>query len=451
MIREWGEGDVGPLSPESAPSAPLELEAFLRPFYFLLRRSENRRALERYVTGLLSDLPRKTASDMGRGLAGTNGQRLQEFLTRTTWDPVAMDRLRARHLVAHASLGDGVLVLGEIVFPKAGTESVGVARQYTRSLGRRANCQVVIVAHYVDRVFDWPVGARLFLPETWTADAARRDRAKVPAAVQFETKGEIALTLLDDVRTVGVPATTVVAAGEFAADPAFFEGLRARGVSFIVEVDAAAPFRQQGPGWPGVADGVTDVRAIVDAVPGEAWRRVAWREGPGAPRVKEFAFVRAMAGWAEAADGAGGWIVGERAVPGHPGGRAHYFASAAGGRGLVPEAGGSGKVPVPEAVARFGPTSPPRRARLVALAHLPRMIERFDREARAVLGLDHYEGRFWTGFHRHLALVMLAHAFLTLRTAYCEGPSPGARRRPRPAPFPPVAAEEPPGAVAEGA
>jgi SRSO17 transposase len=145
----------------------VDLAAFLAPFGTPVRRSESRHALERYVTGLVSDLPRKTASDLGRAVAGTNAQRLQELLTRTTWNAEAMDRLRIQHMLAQASVGDGVIVLDDTGLPKKGEHSVGVARQYSGTLGRTDNCQVLVTAHYVDAVFDCQRRRKTALSRFW--------------------------------------------------------------------------------------------------------------------------------------------------------------------------------------------------------------------------------------------------------------------------------------------
>ena len=104
------------------PSPPADLAAFLQPYASLVSRGQSRHAMERYTTGLLADIPRKTAADLGRGVAGTNGQRLQEFLTNTEWDYREMDRLRMQYMVAQANIDD-------TGFAKKGTHSVGVARQ----------------------------------------------------------------------------------------------------------------------------------------------------------------------------------------------------------------------------------------------------------------------------------------------------------------------------------
>lgn len=190
------------------------LGAFLKPFGELVVRSESRQALERYATGLLADLPRKTASGMGRALPGISGQRLQSFLTRAAWDSGEMDRLRIGQMVQGASVGNGVLVVDDTGFAKKGRHSVGVARQYSGTLGRVDNCQIVVSTHYVDSLYDWPVLARLYLPERWAKDRARCRRAQVPKAARFQTKGQIALQLIEEGRAAGViPRAVLIDAG----------------------------------------------------------------------------------------------------------------------------------------------------------------------------------------------------------------------------------------------
>ena len=120
------------------PSPPADLAAFLQPYASLVSRGQSRHAMERYTTGLLADIPRKTAADLGRGVAGTNGQRLQEFLTNTEWDYREMDRLRMQYMVTQASLGRGLQIIDDTGFAKKGTHSVGVARQYSGTPGWRA-------------------------------------------------------------------------------------------------------------------------------------------------------------------------------------------------------------------------------------------------------------------------------------------------------------------------
>ena len=225
------------------PSPPADLAAFLQPYASLVSRGQSRHAMERYTTGLLADIPRKTAADLGRGVAGTNGQRLQEFLTNTEWDYREMDRLRMQYMVAQASLGRGLQIIDDTGFAKKGTHSVGVARQYSGTLGRVDNCQVLVTSHYVDGSFDWPIAARLYLPEGWTQDQVRLSAAKVPAGTSFKTKGEIALELIDAGIAAAVPTEAVLADAGYGDQPRFLDGLEIRGLPYLVGVASTTRFR----------------------------------------------------------------------------------------------------------------------------------------------------------------------------------------------------------------
>ena len=238
---------------KAGPGPLDDLSEFLEPFARLVRRPESLHAMERYTTGLVSDLPRKTASDIGRSVAGTNGQRLQEFLTRTLWDSKEMDRLRVRHMVERAGVGEGVQIIDDTGFAKKGTRSVGVSRQYSGTLGRVDNCQVLVTTHYVDRVFDWPIASQLYLPESWTDDKARCEAAKVPSEVGFQTKGEIALGLIDEGIEAGVATRVVVADAGYGDQPSLLDGLESRDLPYAVGVASTAHYRvveeiEQDPG-----------------------------------------------------------------------------------------------------------------------------------------------------------------------------------------------------------
>jgi len=389
---------------KAGPQALPDLASFLRPFGALVVRAESRQSIERYTTGLLSDLKRKTASDIGRAVAGTSSQRLQELLTRTSWDPGEMDRLRIRHMLRYASVGQGVQILDDTGFAKKGAHSVGVARQYSGTLGRVDNCQVV--------------------------DAARCEKAQIPEAVGFQTKGQIALDLIDHGRRAGVATQAVVADAGYGDQPALLDGLQKRGLPYVVGVISTLTFRRaeavesdpgdeppppyRGRGRPRKAPGLEkripaeQAAVLLASLPPRAWKRVAWREGTRGSLVKEFARLRVYrTGQRGQSLAHSGWLIGERPVPGHPGDRKYYFAWGLDRR---------------------------RLEGLVDLAHLRWVIERFYQDAKGELGLDDYEGRLWTGFHRHLALVMLAHSYLGLRQSYASQAShaePPPKRAPK--------------------
>jgi SRSO17 transposase len=156
--------------PKAAPTPLPELETYLKPFAHLFRRSWSRQSCERYVTGLLTDLPHKNCETIAAALAGTSTERLQHLLTDADWDALALDELRVQHLLSVSPKG-GLLALDDTSFLKQGRESVGVARQYCGVRGKAADCQAVVTAEYIvedprtGSVCHWPVGK---LTEGWT-------------------------------------------------------------------------------------------------------------------------------------------------------------------------------------------------------------------------------------------------------------------------------------------
>jgi len=429
--------------PKAGPVPLAELEGFLEPFTGLVRRSESRTAMGRYATGLLSDLSRKTVSDMGRTLPGTNGQRLQEFLTNTPWSPEEMDRIRIGHMLERASVGDGVMVIDDRGLPKKGRHSVGVGRECSGTLGQVDNCQVVVTAHYVDRVFDWPVSARLYLSRSWAEDRERRERARVPTRIAFQTKAEISLDLVDMAREAGLQPRAVVADAGYGDQPPFTRGLESRELPYVVAVASTMRFRRaeevaadpgeptpqsyRGRGRPWRAttleDGVPTHTAqeLTEALPSDAWRSIAWRQGTRGPLVKQAARIRVFrSGPRSKHHPSEGWLVGERPLPGRQGDPKFSFMW------------GMDALSV---------------ADLLELAHVRWVIERSYQDAKGELGFDDYEGRLWPGLHRHLALVMLAHSFLTLLQSYgpeTTGP-PGSPQGDKTSSPPPPARGFPPG------
>jgi SRSO17 transposase len=287
---------------------------------------------------------------------------------------------------------------------------------------------VLVTVHYVDRVFDWPVNARVYLPESWTEHPARCRKAKVPEEIAFATKGETALALIDQARAAGIAPRAAVSDAGYGDQPPFLDGLEARELAYAAAVGCEIRFRlaeavQADPGdpppparrpkgrprkTPGLEDRVPalSASAILDALPEAAWEDIAWRQGSKGALVKQFARVCVHRAGKHARHlQSCGWLIGERPLPGHSGDAKYYFAW------------GLDDLSLKE---------------LVELVHVRWVIERFYHDAKGELGLDDYEGRLWHGFHRHVALVMLAHCFLTLQQSYGPAqlePGPGAPAR----------------------
>src|SRR5579871_1205126 len=383
------------------PQAPLEplpaLAEFLAPFRLHFARSEGPQALDRYLSGLLTEQPIKNCDTIAQVVPGTSAQQLQGLLTAMDWDHDDLNRQRVQRLQQMATEGDGVLIFDDTGFAKQGRCSVGVARQYSGTLGKVGNCQVTVNCHYAERTLGWPVATRLYLPQDWAENAGRRAKAGVPEEVAFRTKPEIALDLLDQAEAWGVRWACVVADADYGDNPNFLAGLEKRRQRYVVAVRcdfAVALSRRAGP--------VQRADPVIAAQPASAWRTVRWREGSKGWLRGRFVALRC---WRVLANGRRrvGWLIGEQ-----PGGdpaadRKYYWSNLRSQAGL---------------------------ATLVGYAHRRHWVEQYHEEAKGLLGWDQYQGRLWTGFHRHAVCVMLAYSFLVWQE-WQQRPQRARRGRPR--------------------
>src|SRR3954451_20303231 len=212
-----------------APGQPLPaLEEFLRPFRVHFARSEATHALERYLTGMFTEHPNKNCDTIASVVPGTSEQSLQGLLTAMSWDEDDLNKQRVEGLLTLPTEGDGVLIFDDTGFAKQGKSTVGVRRQYSGTLGNVGNCQVTVNCHYAERTIAWPVATRLYLPKEWAQDQARRQKAKVPQQVVFQTKPQVALDLLDAADRMGVVYSCVVADADYGDNPNFLAGLENR-------------------------------------------------------------------------------------------------------------------------------------------------------------------------------------------------------------------------------
>lgn len=381
-----------------AAEKPLpELADFLSPLAHHFQRSEGREDLERYSTGLLSDLPRKNGETIASAVPGTSSQRLQELLTRIRWDEAALNRQRVERMREEVRLGDGVLLLDDTAFVKQGTASVGVALQYGGPLGKVANGQVAVPWVYADPATHWPVAVRLYLPAEWTEDPVRCQQAGVPEDIRFHPKPQIALALLEEARAI--PHVAVVADAGYGKDPTFLAGLEERQELYVVAVPCDFGVEVEAePAW-----GSRRADVVLQDLPRGKWKTICWREGSKGKLRKKFVALRAwrtLAGQRQQA----GWLIGERPARGQTGEWRYSFSTL--------------------------PADTPLK-RLVELAHRRWPIERFHEDAKGLLGWDAYQGRLWTGFHRHAGVVMLTYSFLAWREWKQRHSKPRPRGRPR--------------------
>jgi SRSO17 transposase len=217
------------------------------------------------------------------------------------FDASALDALRVQQLLAAHPPTAGVLVLDDTGLPKKGTASVGVASQYSGTLGKIGNCQVVVSAEYLAddpasrSPFHWPLSAQLYLPESWTSNPAHRKRAHVPAQQSQQTKPEIALGLLDQACEWGVPVHQVVVDSGYGDNPHFLQGLDARHLPYVCAVKSTFGVRlpaevqeaaRQVPVYHGLGQPpkprpapLYSVKQLIAALPASAWQTIRWREG----------------------------------------------------------------------------------------------------------------------------------------------------------------------------
>jgi SRSO17 transposase len=304
-----------------------------------------------------------------------------------------------------------VIVIDDTGFAKQGTHSVGVTRQYSGTLGKRDNCQVAVSLHYAASAGGYPLMLRLYLPESWTSAPERLAETGVPTAEQaFATKPELALRLLDQVRAEGLPHAGVVADAGYGPSAELRAGLEARGERYVVGLTGEEVVLSAPPAWavrpaPASRRGRKPARwyltpetptpIAVQALAQTLERtRVTWRAGAKGPLAGEFAWMRI---WP-----APGWQNGRAAtkVP----------DPAAEGRWLLVDWRADGSV-------KYAISNLPEDAAMaegLALWKQRWQVEQGYQQLKEELGLDHFEGRSWIGFHHHAALTFLAYGFLAL-------------------------------------
>lgn len=392
-----------------------KLEKFIEEMTCDMGRPERRRAMGLYVTGLLLDGDRKSIAPIAARLvedlseAEAMRQRLHECISVSAWDDDEIRRRLARHVEA-ANPGLEAFVIDDTGFPKKGKKSVGVARQYSGTLGRVDNCQVATSLHLAGPTMSVCIAMHLYLPKEWADDAKRRKSAGIPEDIGFRPKWQIALDQIDDALRWGLQRRLVLADAGYGEITEFRHELEARELSYVVGIPESIKIWRPGEG----------PEPPPPPVPGKGGRtRNRWRTTEYQPvTVKGLALERGRKGLSSVR-----WRQGSKGLMTSRFGfvRVRTAHEHTRGRPPGPEQWLLYEWPTDEATpTKYWLTTLPagmtKRA-LIRLAKLRWRVERDYQDMKGEVGLDHFEGRGWRGFHHHVTLCALAHAFLALRRA----------------------------------
>jgi SRSO17 transposase len=384
----------------------VELQAWLAPFLDGLGHRTRARMCPAYVAGLIGAGDRKSVQPIAARDAQVGYDQLHHFIAGGVWDAKPLENTLLARADAMVGGDDAWLIVDDTALPKKGGHSVGVAPQYASALGKNANCQTLVSLTLAAGEVPVAVGLRLFLPESWTADPVRLNRAGVPEDCRtFRTKPEIALQEIDRVRAAGLRFGCVLADAGYGLSGSFRQALSARGLRWAVGIpfkqkvyaaDVAMVFPVAGRGRPRkrhVPDSASvTAQAMLQTAP---WQTISWRRGTKGRLRARFAALRVRvadgppqrigAMGAQHVPGEEVWLIGEHRSTGE---RKYYLANL--------------------------PADTPLR-RLAGAIKARWICEQAHQQLKEELGLDHFEGRSWTGLHRHALMTMIAYAFLQSR------------------------------------
>lgn len=400
------------MTPSALKKLDRELSAFIADMTEGMGRPERRAAMGHYITGLLLDGERKSVQPMAARLvddpaqADAMRQRLSDCVTSSPWSDA--ESLRRLALKFERELpGTEVFVVDDTGVPKKGKLSVGVHKQYSGTLGRTEGCQVATSLHVAGDQGSGCIGLRLYLPEAWTDDRNRCRAAGVPDDVVFERKWKLALNLLDQALSWGLTKKPVLADAGYGDATEFRDGLAQRGLRYLVGIanthliwpPGAHPRVAPRTGTVGrpqtqardAASKPLQIAKLVEGIPRTRYKTVSWRAGSRGKMSSKFLLYRVRSA--------------ERHTKGRPPSEEQWLIC---------------EWPPAEKGPKFHISNLPASStikELVRIAKLRWRVERDYQEMKGELGLDHFEGRTWRGFHHHATLCALAHGFLALRRA----------------------------------
>lgn len=389
----------------AASNSEARFSAYLDRLCSVLGHADREEGLRGYCSALMLPLERKSVEPLAAQLdplrTRARHQALHHFVAKSAWSDEAVLAQVRQHVCSQMDLKGAVYwIVDDTGFRKKGRHSVGVARQYCGEIGKQDNCQVAVSVSLATPAASVPIAFRLYLPEAWIIDKARREKAGIPEDVTFATKPEIALAQMQAAKAAGVARGTVLADAAYGSNTAWRDALAALQLDYAVgiissvkvwppgmEPEPPAPWK--GQGRPPVRHRRTadrqplSVEALALSLPSRAFRAVSWREGSNASLSGRFAAMRVRAAQGDRLRQEE-WLLIE-----WPKGQAkptRYFLSNL-------------------------PASTPRKA-LIDTVKARWRIERDYQDLKQEFGLDHYEGRGWRGFHHHTTLCIAAYGFL---------------------------------------
>ena len=381
--------------------AEARFEAYADGLASVLGRSERAAGLKAYCTGLMLPLERKSveplAASTAPGRVSAQHQSLMHFVSASPWsDEKLLAKVREQVLPGIEAHGPiEAWIIDDTGFRKKGRHSVGVARQYLGEIGKQDNCQVAVSLSLANAWASLPVALRLYLPKAWAQDGARRKVAGVPEEIGFATKPQIALEQIRRACEAGLPPGVVLMDAGYGVDARLRLGVTGLGLAYVAGVQGDtlvfAPGHQPAAGHTRPKSGrrqrhVVSIKEIARGLPTDAWEQIEWREGAVEALSGRFARVRVCSAHRHRIlpERSAEWLLVEwpqaEAEP------TRYWLST-----------------LPEDIAF---------KRLVELTKLRWRIERDYQDLKQELGLDHFEGRSWRGFHHHASLCIAAYGFL---------------------------------------
>ena len=374
-----------------------ELTTFLAPLVATLGRSERRRAAVGYVEGLLMPGQRKSIEPLATRV-GLDSQSLQQLVTSSPWSDEALWKAIRQGVIPHLEPLEA-WVVDETGWLKQGKHSVGVSHQYCGAVGKSANCQVSVELVVSDGWVAAPIAAQLYLPRSWSEDARRRAAAGVPAEVVFRTKSELALALIEQAYTDRVCPAPVLGDSAYGDSSDFRQGVRQLGMEFFLQVEpthkawtepVALERKRTRYALARDAPPARTLAEIVAGFPPALWKPCSWKAAHGGKQQTRLAWCEVHLEHRLRQDGEEpekAWLVVD--WPADAAGAYHFY------------------------LAHLH--RPPAKARCLKLSRSRWHIEQYFQRAKDDLGLDHFEGRSWRGFHHHLVLSAVAYLFILVQ------------------------------------